>query len=362
MTTRRSFLAGLAAAGLAPAVSWADAGSPDYLSAARLPDGKYILAGLTISGEIVFQLPLPGRGHAAAAHPDRAEVVAFARRPGRFASVLDCVTGQVLSAFEAPEGRHFYGHGTYSTDGNFLYTTENDYEAGSGIIGVWDATRNYRRVGEFSSGGTGPHELALMPDGDTLVVANGGIETHPDSGRTKLNLATMKPNLSYLGSGGELKDQVFLGSRMRLNSIRHLSVRPDGLVAFALQWQGELPDAPPLLGFHKLGHQPELAEFSEPDLTGLRGYVGSVAFSAKGGLVAITSPRGSHVQVYDAGSRKMVSRFASVDVCGVRQGPGGFFATNGAGDLSTLNRNRLSVIANHGLSWDNHLVYLGHVA
>ena len=61
MTTRRTFLAGLAAAGLCPRPTWADAGAPAYLSAARMPDGRYYLVGLTTRGGELFRLPIPAR-------------------------------------------------------------------------------------------------------------------------------------------------------------------------------------------------------------------------------------------------------------------------------------------------------------
>ena len=48
---------------------------------------------------------------------------------------------------------------------------------------------DFARVGEFPTHGVGPHELLLLGDGRTLAVANGGIETHPDFGRAKLNIA-----------------------------------------------------------------------------------------------------------------------------------------------------------------------------
>ena len=37
-----------------------------------------------------------------------------------------------------------------------------------------------------------------MSDGRTIAVANGGIATHPDFDRVKLNLATMEPSLVRL--------------------------------------------------------------------------------------------------------------------------------------------------------------------
>ena len=135
---RRHFLAATAATVLA-APSWASLGSPAYLAAAAQPDNSTWLVGLGIDGAVRFAHPVPGRGHAAATHPHRAEAVAFARRPGTFALVLDCATGAVLARLAAPEGRHFYGHGAFTADGRILLTTENAYEDGDGRIGVWDA-------------------------------------------------------------------------------------------------------------------------------------------------------------------------------------------------------------------------------
>ena len=107
--------------------------------------------------------------------------MAFARRPGRFADVIDCRSGAQLARLEPPEGHHFYGHGVFSPEGEVMYTTENAFESGEGMIGVWNA-RDYRRIGQFPSGGIGPHEMLLRRDAPGLVVANGGIETHPDTG------------------------------------------------------------------------------------------------------------------------------------------------------------------------------------
>jgi len=84
MTSRRAFLAGLAAAAV-PLPSWADAGSPAWLACAMEPDGGFALFGLALDGSDTFRLPLPTRGHAGAAHPSRPEAVVFARRPGGWA-------------------------------------------------------------------------------------------------------------------------------------------------------------------------------------------------------------------------------------------------------------------------------------
>ena len=250
-SNRRQFMAGLLAAGVAPLPTWADAGSPTYLSAAAKSDGTYVLCGINDDLSVGFEIPLPDRGHAATAHPTRPEAVAFARRPGTFAVVIDCVTGAQKAMLAAPDGRHFYGHGAYSSDGALLFTTENDYEVGTGRIGVWDATRGYKRVDDWDSGGIGPHDIKRLPGTDVLVIANGGIDTHPDSGRTKLNIPTMAPKLAYIKNGAVLEEAA-LPAALHKNSIRHLAVSRDGMVALGMQWQGETqPDS--LVGTHRRG-------------------------------------------------------------------------------------------------------------
>ena len=59
MTSRRGFLAGLLASSLAPTPSWADLGRPAFLTAAKNPDGSYLLAGLSEAGAIQFTCPPP---------------------------------------------------------------------------------------------------------------------------------------------------------------------------------------------------------------------------------------------------------------------------------------------------------------
>lgn len=354
MTHRRGFLAGLMATGLAPMATWADAGAPTHLAAAMEPNGRFALCGLAETGEIVFTLPLPGRGHAAAAHPVRPEAVALARRPGTFALVLDCLHGRVLAELEAPEGRHFYGHGAFSADGRTLFTPENDYETARGRIGIWDAARGYRRIGDIPSGGVGPHDTLGLPGRDVLAVANGGIETHPSSGRAKLNLATMRPNLSYVSHDGEILDRVEPPADEHLNSIRHLAVRADGLTAFAMQWEGAAPEAPALLGLHRIGETPRYLAAPPEDHAVLQGYAGSVAISGDGTEVAITGPRGGAAQVFDCGTGGLARVVRSADICGASASGAGFLFTTGTGAVLVRSGDGPTVTA--PLAFDNHLV------
>ncbi|CUH75347.1 hypothetical protein SAMN04488093_101486 [Tropicibacter naphthalenivorans] len=350
---RRHFLSALLASASLPALSWADAGNPAFLAAAREENGGYALFGLDNGGADLFRIPLPGRGHAAAAHPTAPEAVAFARRPGTFALVIDCVSGGVLHRLDAPEGRHFYGHGAFLEGGNLLVTTENDIDSGQGVLGLWARDAGYRRIGEIASGGIGPHELLRLP-GDVIAVANGGILTHPDRGRDKLNLDTMRPNLSYVTVANGIEEVVELDAELHHASIRHLAYA-DGQVGFAMQWQGDLPDPAPLLGLHRKGGHPVLCSADLAEQMAMDGYAGSIAMA--GGRVAITSPRGGRVHLFDTAG-EFLQAVPRRDVCGVASAGAGFVVTDGLGGVLALDEG-LSPLVSAPRAWDNHLVRLG---
>ena len=195
---RRDFL-GLSALAMASPITLAKAANtqaPLYASTRKEANGHY--SGVIFHPSVgdVATVTMPERGHDIAVHPLKKEVVIFARRPDTFAVVLSVDNKKLPYWFRAKEGRHFYGHGVFLADGKYLYTTENDYENGTGKIGIRLVSEQYRQIGEISSYGIGPHDLGMLSDGKTLVIANGGMETHPDAGREILNLPTMKPNIS----------------------------------------------------------------------------------------------------------------------------------------------------------------------
>lgn len=356
MMQRRGFLASLLASGAAPRLGWSAVGNPSYLAAAREPNGSFTLYGLDAQGASTFRVPLPARGHAGAGHPSVAEAVAFARRPGAFALVLDCARGLVLHRLTPPEGRQFNGHGVFSADGTTLFASEQRSDTSEGVIGVWDAMAGYTRYDEFPSGGIGPHDLRLMPDGETLVVANGGIATDPTD-RRKLNVATMRPNLTYLSLSGSIRERVELEAEIRQNSIRHLAVRHDSLVGFAMQWEGAPGAATPLLGLHRMGYAPVLAYAPLADELAMQGYAGSVAFSGNGSEIAITSPRGGRLHRF-ADNGAFLGTVSRTDVCGLAPMGGGYLASDGLGGLVSVGNNGSTPLARSDCAWDNHVVAL----
>jgi hypothetical protein len=346
---RRLFLAGLGALAL-PRPSWADAGSPAWLAAAKTGE-DYVLHGLSETGESLFALPLPARGHAAAAHPTLPRAVAFARRPGTYAIVLDCVSGAETHRLTPPPGRQFNGHGAFSEDGALLYTSEVVAEGSAGRIGLWE-TKGFTRIGEWPSGGIGPHDMKRRSNGG-LIIANGGIQTDPGD-RSKLNIETMAPNLTLVSESGEILEQGALPADLHQASIRHLALTETG-VAFAMQWEGEPSEIVPLLGHWVPGMDPVLFPAPEAEALRMKGYAGSIA-RARDGRLAITSPKGGAVQVFD-GEGRFLATHARADVCGASALGTGFVVSDGNGAILALDE-ELTLLSRQDLAWDNHMVAL----
>ena len=357
---RRHFLASAGAlflTGLAPAAAEAfDRTDVVFGAACQKADGSFGCAIFSERGEILSMIDLPDRGHDVTFDRTSRRAVAFARRPRTFAVVFDPQSGTTLQTITSTQGRHFFGHGFFSPDGKLLYATENEIETAAGLIGVYDATANFRRVGEFATHGMDPHEALLMPDGETIVVANGGIETYPDYGRQKLNIATMEPSLVFIDRrSGNLIEKHVLNQDLHQLSIRHLAIDAGNRVWFGCQYEGNPSDLPPLAGFAKPGDAMSLVSLAPEKLASLSNYVGSVATNADGSLVALASPKGNTILTLDAKTGEPAATYTLADGCGLAPMPNGILATSGRGDVIAL-PGGTDRQPSEKVLWDNHIL------
>lgn len=357
---RRTFLKAAAAASLfGPIRGFASGDAQRFLSCRKGPGGKHQATLFDSAGDILLDVELPGRGHGIALSPTTRHAVVFARRPGDFMVVIDLVERKVLHRVHSTAGRHYYGHGVYSPTGDILYVTENAFETGAGKIGIYDAVDNYHRIGEFDSHGIGPHELVLMPDGETLAIANGGIRTHPDMPRAKLNLADMRASLTLVDrTSGTKTAEYRTPDDWHQLSIRHLDVAADNRIALALQYEGSKRDQPPLVGL--FDGKDAISWLSAPDeiQTRMRNYCGSVAFSDNGQTFAVTSPRGGLITRW-RNTGEFVGTNEQADVCGVAASAQSFWFSDGMGQLRHADNDRLAQpLRFDKTQWDNHLMVI----
>ncbi|OAV55785.1 hypothetical protein A6U98_32685 [Rhizobium sp. WYCCWR10014] len=319
-----------------------------YASGIRAADGSFAIATVTERGEIVDQVALPARAHGMAFSASTGKTVAFARRPGTYAMVFDPWNKSEPVVINSREDRHFYGHGAFSPDGRLLYASENDFDGNRGMIGLYDATDRFARIGEFETYGIGPHDMAVSDDGRLLIVANGGIETHPDFGRTKLNLGEMQPSLALIDAAtGALVEKHVLPAEWAELSTRHVDLDGEGRIWFACQYEGHRKDLPPLVGHFAKGEDLTFIDLPEETTRRLANYVGAIAVNRREGLVGITSPKGGASVTLDAKSGKVLAETVVPDAAGIAPARSGFAVSSYDGDfLSTRS----------DVAWDQHIV------
>ena len=355
MIARRTFLAGLAAASAAaPWPSRAAIDNAAYIAVARRNDGTHALIGLDTDGRERFTLPLPARGHAGAAHPTRSEAVVFSESAGLFTLVIDMHTGGVIGELTPPDGQQLTGHGVFADGGATLLTLEHLATGAEGQVGLWDVASGYTRIGEIPAHGLAPHDLRLMPDGRTLVIANGGTLSGPD-GDGEADLAEMEPSLAYVSLAGDLLEDVRLDVALHQCSIRHLALRDDGLVGFAMRWEGAPDVGPPLLGLHRRGETPVLVQAQHANELAMKGAAGSAAFSGDGREVAIVSNRSGRLHRFTAEGLFLGAEILT-GIGGIAPHPAGFIATDSDGGVYTFGADGAEVLAQHDLAWEAHIL------
>lgn len=352
---RRTFLTGAGAGFLSVSPLCAESdkniGETLFVSAFRDPSGHYGVAILDEYGDILFQEPLPSRGHGVASHEDLSKAIIFARRPGNFALALDTSFKERPLLFQTQPDRHFYGHGVFSNDGKLLYATENDFDAARGMIGIYDVTDSFRRIGEFFSGGVGPHDILLMDDGVTLCVANGGIETHPEFGRRKLNLDRMKSNISFIhAEHGDVLKIHHVPLRWSRLSLRHMAVDRQQRVWFGGQYEGNALEYAPIIGSVTFDNGFAFMDGDRLGMQNLHNYIGSVAVNNDRTVIALSAPKAGKLLLLDANKNSLIGTTNQNRVCGVaansthKTKP--FISSSELGQFSART---------HPYNWDNHI-------
>ncbi|OWV81002.1 hypothetical protein ATY77_22395 [Rhizobium sp. R634] len=325
-----------------------------YASGIRAADGSFAVATVAENGEIIDQVALPARAHGMAFSTATGKTVAFARRPGTYAMIFDPRNKGEPIVISSREDRHFYGHGAFSPDGRLLYASENDFDGNRGMIGIYDTTDRFSRIGEFETYGIGPHDMTVSDDGRLLIVANGGIETHPDFGRTKLNLGAMQPSLALIDAAtGALVEKHVLPAQWSALSTRHVDLYGEGRIWFACQYEGHRNDLPPLVGHFAKGEDLSFVDLPEETTRRLANYVGAIAVNRREGLVGVTSPKGGASVTIDAKTGKVLAETTVPDAAGIAPAKEGFAVSSYDGDFRSTRSD---------VAWDQHIVRISQPA
>lgn len=366
-TRRRVLAAGAAALCVAKVTARPQASGGTFASAATNRDGAHFAVAFDGAGKERFRVPLTYRAHEFAPAPDGHRAWVLPRRPGTRALCVDMCSGRPVAAGKACPGRHFYGHAVYSPDGERLFVTENNYRSGRGVVSVRHA-ETFAKITEFDSGGVGPHQLAWLVGGRALAVANGGIRTHPERPREKLNLDRMRPNLTIIdAANGRVIDQAC--PDLPKSSIRHIANGGEGRIVVCAQHEGSPEheaspaEAAPLVFLYEGGRR--LAPLAVPNAAtwrDMRDYTASVAVAGDTGHALVTCPRANLVTFWDLRARRYAGRQRVGDCGGVAVDPAAqeFVVSNGLGmilrfDAHSFALRRQALARMADLKWDNHL-------
>ncbi len=331
---------------------------PLLLSARDDADGQHYAVGYRLDGTQVFATRVAQRCHDIINHPELPIALFVARRPGTESYLVDLRDGRLLQTLVSQPNRHFYGHAVIHKSGEWLYATENDTtDPGRGVLGVY-RFEGERLVhsGEISTHGTGPHQVSWLPDGETLVVANGGIRTEAES-RVEMNLDAMEPSLVLIHRDGSLISKETLGQQM--NSVRHLAIGTDGTVVACQQFMGDAHETAELLAIKRPGQPFEAFPVPEHQLQSMAQYTASVAVHSELRLVAMTAPRANRLFIWNLDDASVRLDAPMPDCAGVGAVADGFVVTSGQGRCRLYDC-RKDVPVGQPLQlpsglWDNHL-------
>jgi len=293
------------AAGLGVPAWAAPARTPRFLAAWQ-EESRYAVGWVALSERhwrVERQIEVPTRAHGLCVEPS-GSVLAVSRRPGDW--LLRWYPDRSRTQWHwVEDDRRFNGHAVFSADHARLWTTEIEGEEGAGLVALRDA-RSLHKLAEWFTHGHDPHQLLVLPRSvgafpvGTLMVANGGIATKVETGRSKHLAESMDASLVALDPRtGERLGQWRLSDPWL--SIRHLAWDPvSGCLGIALQAEHpaaqEVKVAPVLAvwdgdGLRLATDQPALA-----------GYGGDLAAVSSGGF-AVSCPRANGVAVFDAQAR-----------------------------------------------------------
>jgi len=245
-------------------------------------------------------LVVPTRAHGLWAEAG-GSVLATARRPGDWLLRWHPASGQTQWHWIDGD-RRFNGHVIVSANGATLWTTETDLDTAQGLLGVRNA-KSLEKTDEWATHGMDPHQLLALPQAlgelpaGALMVANGGIPTLPETGRSKRALGRMDASLVALHpDSGALLGQWRLSDPYL--SIRHLAWDPVSRT-LGIALQAEHPDkaaqaeAPVLAVWD--GHNLRAAQGQ----SAMAGYGGDIC-ALPGGGFAVSCPRASRLALFSA--------------------------------------------------------------
>jgi hypothetical protein len=334
---------------------------PQYLLLSSVTDkqGLHYLAALNEAGEIHYQLPIPERAHDSLFNSRRSEAIYFGRSPSQSIYVVNVIDKRLTTVIASAQNRCFYGHGIIDKTNSYLYVVEKNMRTNNGCVGVYDVNDRYKRIDEIDSFGVGPHQISLLSDNKTLVVANGGLLK--DSNKNIINYDDFRSSLAYINSdNGALIDRY--ASEFSRNSLRHLTVDIEDRVFVGAQSYSD--EVSPLIFYH--GGEDQLTPFVTEEYIWQAHKKYTASLAVYNNQLIVSSPRGGVLTFWDTKEKRFLSKHNYIDVAGLSMqstnDASSLFVSTGQGRVVSINMGTESVSksASHSyysenIAWDNHL-------
>lgn len=232
--------------------------------------------------------------HGFTTKPGSPHIAAVFEKRGPGAALLDLADMRRLGMIRAKPGRHYYGHGVYSQDGEKLFVVEIDLETHAGLLSVRE-TKTYREIEAFPTYGDRPHDCVPIDDGKVLVITNGGGALGSKS----------EPCVTYVDVASRKLLEKIQFSDPKINA-GHVAIAPDGSLAVVSAPRDGLPAETSAGGITLRApkRKPERMRGPERVMSKVIGESLSVVIHED--IVGVTNPFGGIVTFWSLKSKKLV--------------------------------------------------------
>jgi hypothetical protein len=248
----------------------------------------------------MHRIDLPFLPHGFTRLPTARHVAAVFEKRGPGAALLDLRTMRRLGRLVGKRGRHFYGHGVYSREGDRLFVVETELATGKGVLGVRETT-GYKEVETFPTYGDRPHDCVPIDEGKVLAITNGGGALDGDA-----------PCVCFIDVAScKLLEKVPLPAP-ELNA-GHVAIGCDGSLAIVSAPRDGLPPAtsPGGVSLRRAG-DPHASRARGPSdvMAKIIGESLSVCIDDERRVVGVTHPFGSIVTFWSIATRELLATHA----------------------------------------------------
>ncbi len=246
-------------------------------------------------------------GHGFSFHPRAPHEAAIFEKRGPGGCYVDLLEQKVLRRINPLPDHHFYGHGSFSIEGDVVFAIESSLVNGEGAISVRDA-KTFDVLEQFPTYGMGPHDCALIERGTVLAITNAGSPV----GRQPL------PCVTFV----EVKSRKLLDKHDVTNpniNTGHIALTADRDFAVVSAPRDGLPQDTALGGLSlRTGKKPMQHVASPAEaVNGMIGETLSVAIHGPTGTVAATSPRGGVISFWSLYAKTLRKAVTLPNVRGV---------------------------------------------